>query len=124
MNDYTLRDETWIKVAHELYEAQKMRKYYTQIEDKLHDILVELSKGESSVGSIYRFAKIDRKGSVDYTKVTELIGVNLESYRKPSSTSWKLTNDNVMISGTDIFYTKLINDIQSSTSTHSESSDK
>lgn len=37
---------------------------------------------------------VERKGSVDYKKVPELKGVNLEPYRKPPSHYMKISNDN------------------------------
>jgi hypothetical protein len=37
--------------------------------------------------------KTERKGSVDYSKVPELVGVNLDSYRKKSTTVWTINED-------------------------------
>lgn len=38
-----------------------------------------------------KVVKVERKGSVDYSKIPELAGLDLEAYRKPASSYWKYT---------------------------------
>lgn len=53
--------------------------------------LVAISKGRNSLLCGRKLTKIERAGAVDYKKVPELKGVNLEQYRKTSSEYWKLS---------------------------------
>lgn len=42
------------------------------------------------IGSGVRIQKIERKGSVEYAKIPELVGVDLEKFRKNPVVSWRL----------------------------------
>ncbi len=97
MSNLILQDDAWIKIAHEGYEAQRMRKHYERLEDACIEKLKELSMGKSSMGSIYRFVLHERKGTIDYLAIPELKAIDLELYRKPSGVMWKLTNDNIIL---------------------------
>ncbi len=92
-----LRDDNWIKIAHEAHEAQKMRKYYEKLEDAYIEELKKISEGKDSMGSIYKFISIERRGTLDYASIPELKLIDTEKYRKPSTFMWKLTNDNIII---------------------------
>lgn len=50
-----LRDQEWIKIANEAYEAQRMAKYYDGLKEKYLELLKEMSQGEDSHGSIFKF---------------------------------------------------------------------
>jgi len=85
------RNGEWSIKAEELYRLQCIIKTHTELAKPLIDDLRELSQYESSTDGSFLYSKILRKGSVDYTKVPELEGVDLESYRKSEVESWKLT---------------------------------
>jgi len=53
-------------------------------------ILTQANMGQV-VGSGVKIARIERKGSVDYAKIPELNGVDLEKYRKESSSYIKVS---------------------------------
>jgi putative phage-type endonuclease len=53
-------------------------------------ILTQTNMGQV-VGSGLKIARIDRKGSVDYSSIPELNGVDLEKYRKESSSYIKVS---------------------------------
>lgn len=60
--------------------------------DKIRDNLI-FSAGDNEkvkIGDILKLQKVYRKGSIDYSSIPELRGVNLESYRKTSSCSWRI----------------------------------
>jgi putative phage-type endonuclease len=48
-------------------------------------------KGDSFSCGGHTVLKVVRKGSVDYKKIPELEGINLEIYRKPSTSYWKFS---------------------------------
>lgn len=48
-------------------------------------------KGNSFSCGGHTVLKVVRKGSVDYKKIPELEGINLEIYRKPSTSYWKFS---------------------------------
>ena len=52
--------------------------------------LQELANGKSCIGGGIRFARQTRKGNVDYSAIKELEGVNLELYRKPATTYYRI----------------------------------
>jgi hypothetical protein len=87
------RDECWIKLAQQTYEIQKMRKELEEKEDKLVQLLKNKSEDTSSRGGGYLFERIERKGSVQYTKIELLKQIDLELYRGAPSCAWKLTRE-------------------------------
>lgn len=76
--------------ARELYEAQKRRKQYELLEDKLKEELKELCGHESHSENGFNFAYIVRKGQVQYNKIPALKNMNLEPFRGPDIKQWKL----------------------------------
>jgi len=89
--DYIKREKEWENIAKEAYKAQKRRKEYEMLEKKLLEQLKFLSENESSESKNFRYQKIERKGSILYSKIPQLQGIDLEPYRKEGlTTSWKL----------------------------------
>lgn len=56
----------------------------------LQDIVIKCGDKEAVINGM-KLQKINRKGGVDYSKIPELRGVDLESYRKKSSEYWRLS---------------------------------
>jgi putative phage-type endonuclease len=54
------------------------------------DGLVGLATRDRETGAGIVLQKVERKGVIEYAKVPELAGVNLEAYRKAASTSWRI----------------------------------
>lgn len=75
--------------ADKLNEAVKVLD--KQIKDRAKDITAETGANEI-IGNGFTIAKIKRKGTIDYAKIPELNGVDLEAYRKKGSEYFKLTN--------------------------------
>lgn len=61
-----------------------------QIKAKATDISKKTGANEI-IGNGFSIAKIKRKGAVDYTKIPELDGVDLEQFRKQGSEYFKIT---------------------------------
>lgn len=58
--------------------------------DLLAEITERCGERDSSING-HKLTKVERKGSVNYKDIPELKGVDLESYRKASSSFWKLS---------------------------------
>ena len=55
--------------------------------------MLDLSKERSCHGNGIRLSKVEKKGFIDYDAIPELKEVDLEKYRKPSTTYWKIENE-------------------------------
>lgn len=92
--DYNIRNDDewkfyvdrWIEDKHNLacWEAREMQS---------RKELIEASQSHNSKGFGVKVQKITRNGSVDYSQIKELQGVDLDQYRKPTSESWRITMD-------------------------------
>ncbi len=58
--------------------------------DLLAEIIERCGEKQSEING-HKLTKVERKGSIDYKKVPELEGVDLEPFRKKSSEYWKLS---------------------------------
>jgi putative phage-type endonuclease len=89
--DYVERDdEEWKKTADMYLSAQKSRKILEDHEEIYRKELIRLSEGKNSIGGGVKATRFHRKGNVQYAKVPELQGVNLEPYRKPPVETWRI----------------------------------
>ena len=83
-------DEAW-RVAAQAYRSAKLRAERAAQElDAARDELVGITSGDCETGAGLRVQRIERKGAVDYAKVPELRGIDLEPYRKAPSSSWRV----------------------------------
>ena len=60
--------------------------------EDLRKQLIFLSGESNSRGSGISLCQVVRKGNVDYAKIPELKGIDLEKYRKGSISSWRITS--------------------------------
>jgi len=91
MDDHTQRKSDWISIARQLYKLKQTRKELVKQEGKLQEELKVLSEDKNAKGGGFAFTCFMRKGSVEYAKVKELEGIDLEPYRKGSVLMWKLS---------------------------------
>jgi putative phage-type endonuclease len=91
-NDYIERDDDiWEQCASKWRSVTNSIKELEKEEEELRKQLVFLS-GESNVkGAGISLCQVQRKGNVDYSKVPQLKGVDLEPFRKASINSWRIT---------------------------------
>ena len=80
----------WLETAKRAYKAQQLRKMYEKEEKELLESLKSFSLDQSTSHGNFAFIKAVRQGSVDYSAIPELEGVDLNKYRKESSSVWKL----------------------------------
>jgi putative phage-type endonuclease len=90
--DYVLReDKKWAELVAEYKEVKAELDILKQCEEGLRDKLIEAADKRNSQGLGLRLTRSVAKGQVDYKLVPELIGVDLEAYRKPSCEKWRIT---------------------------------
>lgn len=94
-NNHSFNPEVWVKTAKDLYNLQQQRKNIEKTEKELALLLQKMQSNESLSYGGMRFFYEERKGLIDYGVVPELIGLDLEPYRKPPIRVWKLQVDSV-----------------------------
>lgn len=90
--DYVMREDFEFK---ELVEAWKHHKaqieYHENREKNFREKIKILCDNKNTMGYGIKLTKVIRKGSVDYDLIPELQNINLDQYRKPSITTWRIT---------------------------------
>lgn len=90
--DYIERnDPAWIKCVSDWLEINSEIKEREKIEEDLRKQLVFLSGESNTKGAGISLCQVVKKGNVDYAKIPELIGVDLDKYRKGSTNTWRIT---------------------------------
>ena len=89
--DYALKDDAnWNDAANEWRELSSYIESLTEKKEMLREQLIVLANGQSSKGAGIRLTRSMSKGLVNYKKIPELIGVDLEAYRNPPIEKWTL----------------------------------
>jgi putative phage-type endonuclease len=79
------------KLVQEYDELTEALERASQRKKEILDTLVLLAKERDAEICGKKLTKVERKGSIDYKRIPELAGVNLEQYRKASSSYWRLS---------------------------------
>lgn len=91
-DDYTTReDEVWRSFANLWITLSREIKGLVEEQEELKKKLVFLSGESNSRGGGISLCQVKRKGNVDYSKIPELQGVDLDAYRGEEITSWRIT---------------------------------
>lgn len=92
LKDYQVRsDYEWKSLTDQYRSAYHQLKMAEENEKKLRLRLIELSGSQSSMGNGIKLSKIPRKGSIDYSSIPQLNGINLDDFRKESTEYWKIS---------------------------------
>lgn len=93
--DFYLQKEdiTWQQCVNTWKGISDTIKTLEEEEQRLRKQLIFLSGGNNCRGSGVTLCKIEKKGHVDYSKIPELKGVDLDKYRKPSNDSWRISRE-------------------------------
>lgn len=83
-----ITDPSHLEIEQEYLEAYEDFKIAETHLKRLKDQLIERCEGRSMKGNSVTIRQQTRKGSVDYSKVEELKGVDLEKYRKDPTKYW------------------------------------
>lgn len=90
--DYQERsDPLWERCALRWRLIQEEKKLLEKEEEDLRNQIIFLAGGSNTKGSGLSLSQYQRKGTVDYSTIPELNNLDLEQYRKPSTTSWRIT---------------------------------
>lgn len=84
-------DAIWNEYATQWKQINQSLKDLEKQEEFLRGKLISLSGNSNSRGAGISLCQIQRKGNVDYSKIPELKGLDLEKYRKSSSSSWRIS---------------------------------
>lgn len=84
-------DDLWKKCASNWIFINSQIKEMQETEEELRKQLVFLSGESNSKGGGISLCRIQRKGNVDYAKIPELKGIDLDKYRKDSISTWRIS---------------------------------
>lgn len=79
---------TWVCVAQELESVRNLKKIYEEREESLRNDLITMQGGISHAEGRYIMIKETAKGSVKYSLVPQLQGVDLDAYRGTPVVRW------------------------------------
>lgn len=91
-NDYQkFCSQEWETMANDWKETNQRLKDLTAREKECRQALIKLAGDGNATGAGIKLTKSIRKGTVDYSKIPELDGVDLDQYRKEPVVAWRLT---------------------------------
>ncbi len=94
--DYNIRtDHLWHATANGWHESKQQLDEAIRYEKDQRQALILLSESRNSKGFGVKVQKIMRQGSVNYSAIPALEGIDLDKYRKPASESWRITLDEI-----------------------------
>ena len=90
--DYVKRnDKEFVDLMNDYYQVKTQIGILGDAEEKIKEDLIRLCDGKSAQSPNGRITRSVCKGQVDYKLIPELIGVDLEPYRKPPCEKWRIT---------------------------------
>lgn len=92
--DYNIRhDAEWQFAVKNWKSANEKAKIYKKDEEHARQLLIHSCHSMNSKGEGVRVQKIMRKGFVDYSKIKELEGINMDQYRSDPIQSWRIVQE-------------------------------
>lgn len=86
-------DNEWFEAVSEWRLAKEQLAKAEKAEKAAKQKLIEMADGQTTSGHGVRAILTERKGSVDYSKIPELKGVDLDQYRKKPSQYWQIREE-------------------------------
>lgn len=86
-----IEDDEFSFISNEWRIANEQLQKIKEKEDYYRKLLVEKAKNRNCNNKEISIRKIIRKGNIDYSKIPELEGKDLDQYRKSPSVSWRIT---------------------------------
>lgn len=86
-----LNDKEWMELARERTHLDQLQKELKEREKRNREALLRKADGRSVKGNGVKFTRYVERGRVDYSAVPQLEGVNLDSFRKPSTEKWRVS---------------------------------
>jgi hypothetical protein len=91
-NDYIEREDSlWDECATRWKTVTKAIKDLEREEEEVRKQIIFLSGESNTRGGGISLCQVQRKGNVDYSKVPQLRGLDLDPYRKGTINSWRIT---------------------------------
>ncbi len=85
-------DEMWISATDEYKKIKRDLIALQEREKSMKNQLIYYSMSKNSKGNGLSLQQVARKGVLDYGKLLKkLVGVDIEQYRKPASSEWRIT---------------------------------
>ena len=84
---------TWYSFANEYRKLCEQIKTLDEVKESYRKELIKLCGEDSCFGSGIKVLRKISKGRVDYDSIPELVGINVEKYRKSPSSSWMIMLD-------------------------------
>ncbi len=89
--DFVLMDSVeWSLMAGEYVDTKAQMKYLEEKEKRCRERLIGLADGRNAQGGGVRLTQQARRGNVEYNRIPELKGIDLEKYRKGTTSYWKI----------------------------------
>ncbi len=89
--DFRKRSESWIEKARIAHDYKQKLSEIKKLSDDATKDVVLASDGHNSCGGGFFFRKSVRPGAVNYKAIPELLGIDLETFRKDPVEMWRLT---------------------------------
>jgi len=89
--DYKMKDDPqWSQAASRwIFVSQKLKDLEKE-EEEARKELISLSENQNVMGSGVKLTRMLRRGNIEYSKIPELKGVNMETYRKKPIEYWRI----------------------------------
>lgn len=83
-------DRSWLMKEEELFEVIMKRKELKEKEEALRKEMIGMCEGRPAQGYRLKFNPIPTKGHVDYSRIGVLKEIDLDWYRNPPTTKWRV----------------------------------
>lgn len=85
--------ESWLSISEEYKHHDRQIKILEKRKEELRDYLVQIAQEENAFGNGITLTKIERKGIIPYANIPEVKQMDLEKYRKPSTSYWQIKEE-------------------------------
>lgn len=91
--DYSKRNDTeWNVLTNEWKMIHDEASRLDSREKDIRKRLIELADNKNTIGNGIKVSKLIRKGNVDYEKIIELHDIDVDKYRKPVLSTWRISS--------------------------------
>jgi hypothetical protein len=84
-------DREFIETAKEWISVQQQLKNLQEQESQIKNKLLQITQEQPTKCNFLKIFKTHRQGNIDYTQISELKNVDLEKYRKNSTSFWRIS---------------------------------
>lgn len=88
---FEIDNKKWNAVSEEWKEIQKSLRELKIRDEQCRQDLIAMASSQNAIGNGVKVCKFFRRGAVDYQAIPELIGIELDDYRKKPTEIWRIT---------------------------------